>query len=100
VLGEGYSGLIGIWTRYFFGGEFSSFCRGFWRKWVAERGFLMVNLWWIRGESWLVDGGFLRTKNMPRISDLFFGDSDSGIIGAGFGAQERRIALTRLRSRG
>jgi hypothetical protein len=28
----------------------------------------------------------LRTKDLPRISDLFFGDSDSGIIGAGCGA--------------
>jgi hypothetical protein len=68
---------------------------------VAERGFLMVNLWWIRGESWLVDGGFFRTKDMPRISDLFFAIPIRESLAAGCGgAWERRIALTRLRSRG
>jgi hypothetical protein len=28
------------------------FCRGFCEMWRAERGFLMVNLWWIGGETW------------------------------------------------
>jgi len=28
------------------------FAEGFWQKRCAERGFLMVNLWWIAGESW------------------------------------------------
>jgi hypothetical protein len=28
------------------------FCWGFWQKRGAERGFLMVDLWWIAGESW------------------------------------------------
>jgi hypothetical protein len=28
------------------------FCRVFCEKWGAERGFLMVRLWWIRGETW------------------------------------------------
>jgi hypothetical protein len=40
---------------------------------VAERGFLMVNLWWIRGELWLVDGRFLGSENVPRMTDLFSG---------------------------
>jgi hypothetical protein len=53
---------------------FACFCRGFWEKRVAERGFLMVNLWWDRAESWFVDGGFLNVKEMPRIPDLFFGE--------------------------
>jgi hypothetical protein len=39
---------------------------------VAERGFLMVNLWWIAGESWEVDGRISGSKNMPRFADLFF----------------------------
>jgi hypothetical protein len=26
------------------------FCRGFCEKWCAERGFLMVRLWWMRGK--------------------------------------------------
>jgi hypothetical protein len=48
------------------------FCRGFWRKLVVERGFLMENLWWNRGELWLVDGRILNVKNFPWILDLFF----------------------------
>ena len=28
------------------------FAGGFREKWGAERGFLMVNLWWIGGETW------------------------------------------------
>jgi hypothetical protein len=43
------------------------FCWGFWQKWVVERGFLMVNLWWIRGESWFVDGHFSGAKNIPQL---------------------------------
>jgi len=35
-------------------------------------GFLMVNLWWIRGESWLIDGPISGMKNMPRIADFFW----------------------------
>src|SRR5882757_6965454 len=42
----------------------------------------MVNLWWIRGESWCVDGGFLDAKNMPRISDLF-SFAFTGMMGGG-----------------
>jgi hypothetical protein len=44
---------------------------GFWKKQVFERGFLMVNLWWIRGKSWCVNGRFFGSKNMSRIADLF-----------------------------
>jgi hypothetical protein len=46
--------------------------QGFWQKLVIERGFLVVNLWWIAGESWYVDGRFLGAKNMPRVPALFF----------------------------
>jgi hypothetical protein len=28
------------------------FCWGFWQKRAFLRGVLMVNLWWIAGESW------------------------------------------------
>jgi hypothetical protein len=38
---------------------------------VVGRGFLMVNLWWKRGELWCVDGRILGLKNTPRILDLF-----------------------------
>jgi hypothetical protein len=40
---------------------------------MFERGFLMVNLWWIRGELWLVNGHFSGAKNMPHFQGLFFG---------------------------
>jgi hypothetical protein len=62
---------------------------------VAEHGFLMVNLWWIRGESWLVGGRFLGSaafgfKDAPPISDLSsririresFGDQIRGAPGS------------------
>ena len=70
----------------------------------------MVNLWWIRGESWLGDGGFLASENFPRISDLFLvrvwavfaGMTGCGSTGAdggrGGGREDVRIALTVLGS--
>jgi hypothetical protein len=63
-----------IWNLrvYFLGSWFWLFCGGFGKKRVVERGFLMVNLWWIRGESWLIDGPISGLKNIPRIVDLFF----------------------------
>jgi hypothetical protein len=39
-------------------GWFTPFLLGVLQKRCAERGFLMVNLWWIAGESWYVDGHF------------------------------------------
>jgi hypothetical protein len=53
--------------------------------WV-DRGFLMVNLWWIRGESWLVDGRFLCSKNAPRMTDLFLGIPIRESLAAGWDA--------------
>jgi hypothetical protein len=38
--------------QFFFWRWFTRFCWGFWQKRDAERGLLMVNLWWIAGESW------------------------------------------------
>jgi hypothetical protein len=49
----------------------SGFCWGFWQKRCAERGFLMVNLWWIAGETWCVDGHFSGSKNVPFSQNLF-----------------------------
>jgi hypothetical protein len=54
------------------------FLLGFLAKRVAERGFLMVNLWWNAGETWCFDGRFLGAKNMPLILDLFLRDSRFG----------------------
>jgi hypothetical protein len=49
---------------------------------VVERGFLVVKLWWIVGESWQVDGHFSGSKNMPLFPDLFFRDSHFGNFGS------------------
>jgi hypothetical protein len=45
---------------------------------VVDDGFLMVNLWWNRGELWFVDGRVLGVKNLPLFLDLFFEDSHFG----------------------
>jgi hypothetical protein len=55
------------------------FCWGFWQKRGAERGFSLVNLWWIAGESWEVDGHFSGSKNVPLFLDLFLRYSHLGI---------------------
>jgi hypothetical protein len=33
---------------------FAGFLGGFWEKWWVRRGFLMVIVWWIRGENVVV----------------------------------------------
>ena len=38
------------------------FLQGILAKRVVDDGFLMVNLWWIRGELWSVDGNVLGLK--------------------------------------
>jgi hypothetical protein len=48
---------------------------------VVERGFLVVNLWWIAGKSWWVDGQDSGSKNMPLFPDLFLRDSHFGNFG-------------------
>jgi hypothetical protein len=49
------------------------FCRGFCKKWGARRGFLMVRLWWIGGETWWEDALILDAENLSVFSGLFFG---------------------------
>jgi hypothetical protein len=51
---------------------FCVFAGVFLKKRVVGRGFLMVNLWWKRGELWCVDGAVLGLKNMPRFCVYFF----------------------------
>jgi hypothetical protein len=46
------------WWKDVFAGVFCENVR-------AERGFFVVNLWWIAGKSWWVDGGFLASENFP-----------------------------------
>jgi hypothetical protein len=38
---------------------------GVWQKWGAERGFLMVNLWWIAGERVVLIDTFSDSENLP-----------------------------------
>jgi hypothetical protein len=54
-----YFNFPGGILRRFFGEDFLRFCGGFLKKRVVGRGFLMVNLWWKRGELWCVDGRYL-----------------------------------------
>ena len=54
------------------------FAGGFGKNVVVERGFLVVKLWWIDGESWEVDGQDSGSKNMPLFPDLFLRDSHFG----------------------
>jgi hypothetical protein len=49
-----------------------AFYKGFWQKRVVAAGFLVVNLWWKRGELWLIDGRVLGAKNMPLIRNSFW----------------------------
>jgi hypothetical protein len=68
--------------RNLFGGGGTLFLLGFGKNVVVERGFLVVKLWWIAGESWEVDGHFSGSKNMPLFPDLFFRDSHFGNFGS------------------
>ena len=63
--------------KFFFGGG-PCFCWEFWQKRVVGRGFLVVKLWWIAGESWEVDGQDSGSKNMPLFPGLFLRDSRFG----------------------
>ena len=59
-------------------------CWGFWRKRVVERGVFVVNLWWIAGETWRLDGHFSGSKNLSPFQDLFLGVSHfgNGLVGS------------------
>jgi hypothetical protein len=72
-LGHGTGVGGGFWGVNFFGAAEWCFCWGFWEKLRAERGFLMVKLWWLRGELWCVDGRILGGRNFPLFRDLFLG---------------------------
>jgi hypothetical protein len=47
------------------------FCWGFWENQAEKRDVLVVNLWWMCGETWCFVTAFLSTENLPRITDLF-----------------------------
>jgi hypothetical protein len=49
------------------------FAGGFGKNVVVERGFLVVKLWWINGESWEVDGQDSGSKKMPLSGFIFEG---------------------------
>src|ERR1700733_5758511 len=73
VMRQWYWGWWWIFRGYFLGVVEWRFCWGFLKKWGAERGFLLVSLWWIDGESWCVDGRILRGEIFPLFQDLFLG---------------------------
>jgi hypothetical protein len=45
---------------------------------AEKRGVLVVNSWWMCGETWCFVTAFLGRENFPRITDLFWGDSRCG----------------------
>ena len=54
------------------------FCRGFFEKWGAERGFFVVRSWWIAGETWRENTIFSTSENVPCSTTLFLKQSDEG----------------------
>jgi hypothetical protein len=61
-------GFLGV---NFFGVVEWCFCWGFCEKRCVACGFLMVRLWWMRGELWCVDGRIFKAEKMPLFRDLF-----------------------------
>jgi hypothetical protein len=55
-----------------FGGGGTVFLLGFWQKWVVGCGFFVVELWWIAGESWEVDGSFFGLEKHATFCGLIF----------------------------
>ena len=51
---------------------------------MVGRGFFVMKLWWIAGESWEVDGQDSGSENMPLFPDLFLRDSHFGNFGHSF----------------
>ena len=98
--------------KIFFGLVVVVFCWGFWQNWAEKRGVLVVNLWWMCGETWRFVTAFLSTENLPRITDSFWGipvlgigdiqDGDSSIIQQRVKAivADRGRSLTRCRAAG
>jgi hypothetical protein len=80
-------------VRIFLFDGFVRFFGGFWEKRSVGCGFLMVNVWWNRGELWCVDDHFLELKNFPWILDLFFGVSFWGLTWIKMGALLRSYGL-------
>ena len=64
---------VAVIAWFFLEADFGVFAGGFWRKRVVEVGFLVVNLWWNRGDLWCADGHFSKVENFPLFDDLFFG---------------------------
>jgi hypothetical protein len=60
-----------VWPLFFCGGK-GRFCWGFWKNQSAERGFLMVRLWFFGGKSWCVDGHFFGAKKHATFLNYFF----------------------------
>jgi hypothetical protein len=65
--------VVDFWVLIFRAWWSGVFAGGFREKPCAERGFLLVCLWWIAGELWWVDGRILGVKNFSLFRNLFLG---------------------------
>jgi hypothetical protein len=68
------------------------------KKRGAERGFLMVNLWWDRGDLWCIGWCFFTLENFSRIADLFLSDSRFGNSRVFRPGAQSSSAILRLRA--
>jgi hypothetical protein len=64
--------------KIFFGEAIVVFCWEFWQNEAEKRGVLVVNLWWMCGETWCFVTAFLCRENFPRNYRFILGDSRCG----------------------
>jgi hypothetical protein len=57
--------VVDFWGLIFPARWSGVFAGGFREKPCAERGFLLVSLWWVAGRSWCVGWRFSGAKNVP-----------------------------------
>jgi hypothetical protein len=54
------------------------FCRGFCEKRVFDRGFFVVETWWLGGETWCFDSQFFGLEKCDMFSEFIFWGSRFG----------------------
>src|SRR5437879_3043144 len=65
--------VVDFWGLIFLEWWSGVFAGGFREKWLVERGFLLVSLWWIDGELWCVDRRILGVEKCATFSRFIFG---------------------------
>jgi hypothetical protein len=83
--------LKGVLDDLFFGPVIVVFCWGFWENEAEKRGVLVVDLWWMCGETWCFVTTFLGRENLPRITDLFLAIP---VLGIGVGSEMGMVRLS------